>query len=69
MKVLRQEREARGWSRAALARDSRLNESVYSLIERGRYTPYPVQLERIAQALAWSEDPEQLLKEVDGESS
>lgn len=64
MKVLRKQREQLGLSRAALARRAEINGSQYSLIERGRFIPYPVQLLRIADALGWEGEPEELLEEV-----
>ena len=64
MKILRQERERHGLSRAALARKAEINEAQYGQIERGRFVPYPPQLERIANALGWEGEPEELLEEV-----
>ena len=46
-----QAREARGWSRAELARRANMNPSTISLIESGRQTPYPSQTAKIAAAL------------------
>jgi transcriptional regulator with XRE-family HTH domain len=37
-------------------------------IESGRVVPYAPTLARIAQALGWTEDPQELLKEVDDET-
>lgn len=61
---LRHEREKQGWSRAELARRSRINESNYGLIDRCRRIPYDPELLRIADALGWEGDPEALLDDV-----
>ena len=66
LKRLRYEREARGWSRAELARRAWVVHSDYGQFETGRRIPYPKQLERIAKALGWTGAPEALLEEVDG---
>ena len=48
---VRSVREARGWSRAELARRANMNPSTISLIESGRQVPYPSQTEKLAAAL------------------
>jgi transcriptional regulator with XRE-family HTH domain len=59
------EREARGWSRAALARRARIDQGTYSKIEQGRVIPYPIELGRIARALRVpAENAAALLDEV-----
>lgn len=60
------EREAKGFSKAALARAACLDQALISKIEMGRVTPYPGQLERIAVALGWpKQDAESLLRSAD----
>jgi ribosome-binding protein aMBF1 (putative translation factor) len=54
MKRLQQEREARGWSRAELARRAHLNPGTVGLIEVGRFVPYPGQVAKLARALGLS---------------
>ena len=44
-------REARGWSRAELARHAGMHASDVGKIELGRMAPYPVQLLKLAKAL------------------
>ncbi len=51
MTEIKRVREARGWSRAELARRANLNATTVSLIENGRLLPYPLQLEKLARAL------------------
>ena len=51
MDALRKHREARGWSRAELARRAQMNATTVGWIESGRFRPYPVQLEKLAKAL------------------
>ena len=48
---LKEERERRGLSRAALARKADMNPSEISHIESGRHIPYDSQLLKIAAAL------------------
>jgi ribosome-binding protein aMBF1 (putative translation factor) len=55
MKRLKSEREARGWSRAELARRARVNPSTVGLIEAGRFVPYRGQVAKLARALGLSE--------------
>lgn len=52
-------RESRGWSRAELARRAGMNASTISLIERGRFTPYPSQAKKLAVALGIELDGEE----------
>lgn len=47
---LTQEREARAWSKAELARVSGLNVTTISLIEGGRFVPGPQQQEKLEAA-------------------
>ncbi len=46
-----QEREARGWSRAELARRARMTPGDVGKIEAGRLIPYDSQLRKLARAL------------------
>jgi ribosome-binding protein aMBF1 (putative translation factor) len=50
---LTREREARGFSRAELARRAKMSPSDISLIESHRFIPYTRQLRKIARALGW----------------
>ena len=47
---LQQERQARGWSIAELARRTGLNASTLGIVEKGRFKPYPAQLRKMAAA-------------------
>lgn len=51
MKVLTALREAKGWSRSELARQSKLHPSQIGLFESGRMVPYESQLVKISAAL------------------
>lgn len=64
---LTQEREARKWSRAALARKVWMNGVTVGQIESGRLKPYLSQLIRLAQALDWKGNPWDLMDEVDSD--
>jgi len=62
---LTQEREARGFSRAELARRAKMSASDISLIESRRFVPYTRQLRKIARALGWRfADAHRLLEPV-----
>ena len=64
--VLVTERKGRGWSQAELARRARIVAPQLSMIEAGRYRPYPRQLKRLARALQWPvEQAERLLDEAE----
>lgn len=65
MKNLTREREAREWTRMELGFRTRIHPSRIGSIELARVIPYPVELERIAEALGWAGPPETLLEEVD----
>jgi len=69
MRRLRVLRELAGMSGFDLALASRINPSDVSAIELGRRTPPSgsVMLQRLAAALSYSGDPDELLQEVDGE--
>ena len=64
---LTQEREARGWSQAELARRARLHPSELSKIESGRIRPYRPLLRRLARHLRLpAADAGRLLDDVSG---
>ena len=65
MNHLKRERQARGWSRAGLARQAGMNATTVGLIESGRFRPYPVQLQKLGEALGWPlSRVEELLEEA-----
>lgn len=51
MKKLTELRQARGWSKAELARRAHLAEGDVGKIESGRLVPYEAQLRRLARVL------------------
>jgi len=59
-------REARRWSRAELGRQARVHPARVGQVEAGRVLPYPRELQRIADALEWQGDANDLLNEADG---
>jgi transcriptional regulator with XRE-family HTH domain len=59
--LLKAERKKLGWSQARLAREAELCQATVSQIENGRLRPYPSQLLKLANAVNWSGDPEDLL--------
>jgi len=61
---LTEEREARRWSRAELARRASINAATIGQIEAGRFHPYDGQLQKIAAALDYAGDPAALLEDV-----
>jgi transcriptional regulator with XRE-family HTH domain len=61
---LTQEREAKEWTRAKLGGRAEVHPATVGMIESGRYSPYPVQLRRLADALGWTGDPATLMQEV-----
>ena len=54
-----------GWSKAQLARESKVDQSLISRFESGFAKPYPVQAARIADALGWDGNPSALFDEAD----
>lgn len=67
---LKFERERQGLTQAALARVAWLNSSELSKMERGRMVPYEEQARRIAAALRWEGQLEELFEPIDaGEAS
>mgnify|MGYP000999267236 CR=1 FL=1 len=65
MKNMTREREAHGWTRMELGFRTRIHPSRIGAIELARVVPYPVELERIVEALGWKDEPDLLLEEVD----
>lgn len=59
-------RRESGLSMSALARRAEMHVSSISQIENGRLTPYPTQMEKIAKALDWAGDVEELFAEAEG---
>ena len=57
-------REAHGKSKVQLSYDSRVPAPVIGWCESGRFRAYPVQLERLAEALGYDGPPESLLDPV-----
>lgn len=55
----------RGISQRELAERAHVNETSLSRIIHGREPAYPKRGERIAAALGWTGDPEELFEEVD----
>jgi transcriptional regulator with XRE-family HTH domain len=69
MRKLQWIREARGWSRAELARRAKLNQVTVGTIELGRFTPYPGQLQKLARALQVPlREAHTLLQDVTGDA-
>ena len=56
-------REAHGMSQAQLAAKAKLHPSTVSAIESGRLEPYPIQARKLARALHWQGDIDDLFKE------
>ena len=57
-------RVEQGMSQAALARLADLNPSTVCGFESGRLRPYPSQAQKVANALNWDGDPDDLFKDV-----
>lgn len=55
------EREQREWTRAELARRAGMNPGTVGLIENSRLVPYGSQLKKLAKALGWKGNPQDLL--------
>ena len=64
MKLAKKVRQQLGLSGLETSRRAKLPPATVSQIENGRFIPYPVQLERLALALQWPGNPEELLEEV-----
>lgn len=58
-------RRERGLNKTALGQLASVHPAQIGQIESGRIVPYPPTLTRIAEALGWEGDAEELLKEVD----
>lgn len=57
-------RNEKGMSMSALARKAEMHVSSISQIESGRFEPYPVQKQKIADALDWPDEIDDLFKEM-----
>jgi transcriptional regulator with XRE-family HTH domain len=69
MKKLRVLREARGWSRAKLARAADMNAVTVGQIELRRFVPYPRQLAQLADALGVAiDEAATLVEEIVGDA-
>lgn len=64
MKLFTKISREKGLSQSELARISNINRTVLSDVENGRRLPYPKMREKVAEALGWMGDPEQLFEEV-----
>lgn len=64
---LTEEREARGWSKAELARRARITDSNYCAIENGRREPFEPEKERLSEVLGVQ--AAKLFKEVDSDGN
>lgn len=62
MLVITSLRLKKGWSKAELARRSRMHISDMTRIEQGMLKPYPVQLTRLAGALGFAGPADKLLE-------
>ncbi len=58
-------RKDKGLSITRLANLSGIQQGLIGQIEMGRYIPYAVQLQKLADALGWQGNPEELLEEVE----
>ena len=65
MRLITKLREQRGLTRARLGALAEVHPARVGQIESGRYVPYPPELGRLARALGWQGQPEQLLQEAD----
>ena len=57
-------RRDKGLNKTQLAQLATVHPAQIGQIESGRMVPYPPTLKRIAKALGWKGDPEELLEEV-----
>jgi len=64
MKLCELIRVKQGRSRADVASDAKLAPSQVCWIETGRFVPYDVQLARLAEALGYIGQPQNLLKDT-----
>jgi ribosome-binding protein aMBF1 (putative translation factor) len=59
------ERQKKNWTKARLAREAELDQSLVSKVESGRVCPYPGELRRMARALRLPlQEAERLLEQV-----
>ena len=58
-------RQEAGLTKFALGAAARVHPSRLSQVENGHVVPYPVELERLAQALGWQGEPAALLDQVE----
>lgn len=63
MLVITSQRLKRNWTKSELARRAGMHVSSVSQIESGRLVPYPGQVEKLAVALGWKNDPRALFEE------
>lgn len=65
MNTMQKHRESRGWSKAKLARQAKMNAGTVGLIENGRLRPYERQLLKLAKAFGLhGQEREQLFQEL-----
>ena len=62
---LEQIRRELGMNKSDVARAACMQGNIIGWIESGRFIPYPAQLEKIAAAVGWDGDPEDLLEDAD----
>lgn len=63
--LCKQIREEKGMNKSDVARKTGIQQGVIGWIESCRFIPYDSQLKKIANALDWDGDPQELLKEVE----
>lgn len=63
--ALEKMRRERGWSKSELGRRACIQSGLVGWIEDRRFVPYDVQLERLAKALGFEDEPVKLLDEVE----
>ena len=64
-KVLTLLREEKGWSKNRLFLESGVSSSDICKVEKGIYLAYPPQREKLAKALGYEGNPDDLLNEVE----
>ena len=65
MKRVTVERRKLGWSQAELARHAEVNATSMSRIESGKEPAWPKRGKRIADALGWQGDPDELFEDIE----
>jgi transcriptional regulator with XRE-family HTH domain len=63
-KLITKLRTDKGWSKRELGAHSDVHPARVGQIENDRVRPYPPELGRLARALGWQGEPEQLIEEV-----